>query len=137
MLSQLVYSSERRDLGAGGIIELLGQARAINAELGITGALLVNRHFFLQCLEGDRRRVTSTFARIISDRRHDNLALISVRDLDERDFPDWTMGLMTATDAMKPTFREFLPADDFSPVLLSGQSAVALLKTLRQMQYTV
>ena len=137
MLSQLVYFSERGDLGPGGIQHLVDQAREKNARCGVTGAILFDPRYFLQCLEGERQDVTSIFGRIMADERHDNVSLMSVRDIEHRDFPDWTMGLMTSTDSMMPIFRQFLTMDELTPQSLSCESAVALLKSLRDSQFTV
>lgn len=137
MLSQLVYFSNRGELGPGGILRLVDRARIKNAASGVTGVILFNRDYFLQCLEGERREVTETFGWILPDPRHTNVELMSVRDIEQRDFPDWTMGLLTPTGAMTTTFRRFLPTDDFPPQALTGESATALLKSLRDVQYTV
>lgn len=137
MLSQLVYFSARGDLGPGGIVGLVHHARLKNGERNVTGAILFNRDYFLQCIEGERKDVTELFGEIHADLRHSHVELMSVRDVAARDFPDWTMGLLTPSEAMAPVFARFLPTDDTSPQALTGESATALLKSLRDVQYTI
>ena len=96
-LSQLAYWSQKLDLGEVGITGLLKQSRARNVTDDLTGALLFNQDHFLQCLEGNRRQVTAAFCRIAVDQRHTNVTLVSVRDIEERDFPDQTMGYVVST----------------------------------------
>ena len=48
-------------------------ARAKNAELRVTGALLITDHYFVQALEGEEDRVRALFDRIRRDDRHDEV----------------------------------------------------------------
>ena len=137
-MSQLIYYSEKRDLGRGGVDAILETARRENQSRSLTGLLMFNRNFFLQCLEGGRETVTTTFCKIAADPRHGNVTLISVHQIDARDFPDWTMGYVVSTsEQMKSALREFLPTEDFNPRLLTSGSAVNLMKRMRSMELTV
>ncbi len=128
-LCQLIYFSERRDLGAGGIQPILDASREANPESDVTGVLLFNQQYFLQLLEGSRREVTATFCRVAKDPRHDNIALMSVHDIDVRDFPTWSMGYVPSTSPdVNAALREFLPTEEFTPWLLSASSVVALMR---------
>ena len=136
-ISRLVYYSETRELGSGGVGAILDVARRNNARRGVTGVLLFNRNYFLQCLEGARHDVTATFCRIAADARHGNVALVSVQDIEMRAFPDWTMGLVQSTSPeVTSTLREYLPTDEFHPHLLSSSSAVELMRRMREMDRT-
>ena len=137
MLTQLLYFSEVRDLGEGGAVALLDQCRAKNSANHVTGALLFNRKFFLQCLEGGRDAVTATFTRIAGDDRHAHVTLMSVRDIDERDFPDWTMGYVSTTPELRKFLLRFFPTAEFAPESLSSTAATTLMRSLREMQFTV
>ena len=134
MLTQLLYFSEVRDLGPGGIQPILEQAREKNSSNGLTGSLLFSQRFFLQCLEGSREQVTATFSRVAVDNRHDHVTLMSVHDIDERDFPGWTMGYVSSSPTLKASLRRFLPTDEFKPEALSSVAATALMKLLRRME---
>jgi hypothetical protein len=136
-MSRLIYFSEKRELGSGGVEAILSTARTENERNRLTGVLLFNRNYFLQCLEGGRQEVTTTFCRIAADPRHGNVTLFSVQDIDVRDFPDWTMGYVPSTSPqVNSVLRKFLPTEDFNPQSLSSASAIALMKGMRSMERT-
>ena len=137
-MSQLIYYSEKRELGHGGVDAILETARRENKKKHLTGLLMFNRNFFLQCLEGGREAVTTVFCKIAADPRHGNVTLISVHQIDGRDFPDWTMGYVVSTsDQTKTVLREFQPTEEFNPRLLTSASAINLMKRMRSMELTV
>jgi Sensors of blue-light using FAD len=75
---------------------IIATARRCNAEHGITGMLVFGSGIFFQWLEGPRGNVTSLMALLRSDRRHENIILLSeVEEVRERLFPDWDMELVT------------------------------------------
>ena len=68
---RLIYvSSAVEYFDEAALEELLAQARANNARLGITGLLLYGEGAFLQLLEGPRQSVESLYATIREDPRH-------------------------------------------------------------------
>lgn len=137
-MSRLIYFSEKRELGSGGIEAILSVARRENERNALTGVLLFNRNYFLQCLEGGRREVTATFCRIAADPRHGNVTLVSTQDIDVRDFPDWTMGYVASTSPqVNALLREFVPTHDFNPQALSANSAIELMGGMRGIERTV
>jgi len=102
-----------------------------------TGLLMFNRNFFLQCLEGGREAVTAMFCKIATDPRHGNVTLISVHQIDARQFPDFTMGYVVSTsEEVRSVLREFLPTEDFNPRLLTSTAAINLMKRMRKMDLT-
>jgi Sensors of blue-light using FAD len=136
-MSRLIYFSETRGLGAADVAGILSVARTKNERNELTGVLLFDWKFFLQCLEGVREEVTATFCRIAADPRHGNVTLVSMEDIDVRDFPDWTMGYVLSTSPqVTSVLREFLPTEDFDPQFLSSASAIALMKHMRSMERT-
>jgi Sensors of blue-light using FAD len=130
-LCQLVYCSEKRDLGPGGIQAILDGSRVSNARDDITGVLLLNQDNFLQLLEGSRPKVTDLFCRIAADPRHANIMLIAVHDVQERDFPDWTMGYVPSTSpGLNTALREHFPPGQLTPETLTAESAVILMRLM-------
>ena len=73
-------------------------AVAANARAGITGLLMLSGDVFVQVLEGASREVTALFGKILGDKRHHLVELISVEPTDERYFPDWNMRLLDLYD---------------------------------------
>ena len=136
-LSQLVYTSEMRRLGPGGVQQILEQARAGNWRAKVTGVLVFDGTHFCQCLEGDREQVTALFCRIATDPRHARVSLVTVDDVEERDFPNWSMGCVPSdSPQVQSTLREFLPTEQFDPEHLMSPSATTLMRRMRELQRT-
>jgi hypothetical protein len=93
------------------LLELLETSRRNNHGAGLTGMLLYADGHFIQTLEGDRDDVEATFARISSDPRHRDI-LVALRDeVDDRVFPQWSMGFDAISEeraAGLPGFDDFL-----------------------------
>jgi hypothetical protein len=90
-LSQLIYTSRPFGFDEGVLDNILLSARANNARLGITGALICRADLFMQLLEGPREAVTATLARILRDDRHVDVAVAHCGDTAQRLFPHWSM----------------------------------------------
>jgi hypothetical protein len=90
-LTQLIYTSRPFGFDEGTLDDILISARRHNRANAITGALICRADLFMQLLEGPRDAVTATFARILRDDRHLDVALICSGDIAERRFPDWDM----------------------------------------------
>ena len=98
-LCRLVYRSHSR-IGPGDRPEALADifrvARSNNEAAGVTGALLITDHWFVQALEGEPATVQSLYERIRGDRRHENVTLIEKRDVTARVFSRWAMAQVSA-----------------------------------------
>jgi len=90
-LVQLIYYSRPFGYDAATLDDILGVGRKHNRLRGITGALLCRSDLYVQLLEGPREQVTRTFARILDDERHSDVALVWCADTVARLFPDWDM----------------------------------------------
>ncbi|MBC6699198.1 BLUF domain-containing protein [Hymenobacter puniceus] len=77
--------------------QLLNQARANNRQLGITGLLLFSHDSFLQVLEGEQHATEDLFSRIKADHRHSGIQTLSNGSIQQRIFPDWSMGFQSLT----------------------------------------
>jgi Sensors of blue-light using FAD len=133
-LCQLIYFSMKQDLGPGGIESILDRSREQNLKNDVTGVLLFNQDYFLQLLEGSREQVTSTFCRVAADPRHGTVTLISVQDIDERDFPDWNMGYVPSTSpVLNAALRKYSPTGEASPgpEILAAATVIEIMKLMR------
>ena len=75
---------------------IIATARRANREHGITGMLVFGSGIFFQWLEGPRDTVMTLMSLLRTDRRHQNIILLSeVEEVRERLFPDWEMELVT------------------------------------------
>lgn len=98
-LLQLTYISRIcSDVSEHQIALIHQQAEINNARLKITGLLLMTDRYFMQLLEGDSAIVKSKYAKISQDSRHQEVRLVSERLVQQRQFPDWHMGLKRMLD---------------------------------------
>lgn len=71
---------------------LLEQARSRNAHQNVTGMLLYDNATYMQVLEGNREDVYEIFASISRDPRNTGIVKLVEEEIEQRDFPDWSMG---------------------------------------------
>jgi len=93
VLYTAVYVSSA--VGAWGTTELaalLGQSRAKNTALGVTGVLLHRDGTFMQVLEGEEDVVRPLYGRIAHDPRHADVVNVWGSLSTFRRFGDWSMG---------------------------------------------
>lgn len=91
MLSELVYLSDRVNVGEKQeIVDILTVCRKNNSGK-ITGALLYSSKRFMQYLEGDYHTVKETYEKIVKDQRHTNVRLLIFSPIEQRVFPGWAM----------------------------------------------
>lgn len=108
----LVYVSSARELFSDEDLKaLLAQSRENNQRLGLTGMLLYKDGNFMQLLEGPEDTVMALYARIERDPRHRGVLIVLKREVEERAFPDWSMGFKNLGDAalqQMPGYSPFL-----------------------------
>jgi hypothetical protein len=95
----LSYHSRNRlaDLNlqpVGELKNILGVAKARNAEAGVTGALLFNEERFVQILEGEKAEVEAIFGSIKRDRRHSAVTVLATQEKPIRHFGAWSMAFV-------------------------------------------
>ena len=66
-----------------------------NRRHGVTGLLLYNNGNVIQLFEGPKEKTTQLYNNLLIDPRHVNFTLLLSEDIQERNFPDWEMGLIT------------------------------------------
>ena len=91
-LVELSYLSEAvSDMSFLGLMRLLESARAFNQKNGVTGILLYDNQQFGQIIEGEHANVMKVWKRIQEDKRHHRVELLEIREITERNFPDWLL----------------------------------------------
>jgi hypothetical protein len=114
MIQMAYLSSTPVLLGSGDIADILVRSRANNAKLAITGLLVYRDGNVLQFLEGEAAAVRQLFARIARDSRHRGVIPLYEKQIEQRDFAEWTMGFTPfATEAL-----EYI--EGYDPVLENG-----------------
>lgn len=132
-LFELAYVSravERLDQSA--LEAILRTARTANAKANVTGMLLYRSTAFLQVLEGPEAAVRALYERIRADRRHFRVRTLIERPLDERRFPEWSMGFRRIDETDEPLgFSHFLEGATIDLTDAAASEAVELLYVFR------
>lgn len=138
-LHRLVYCSRnaiggsradvRREIDA-----ILSVARAKNASLGVTGALIFNDGFFGQVLEGPLKAVEEVFEKIQIDERHCDVVVLDLKPVTQRGFPHWSMGYIGASQEGAKAFGSVSRQSGFDRSTLSGDALFEALQDLAQEQ---
>jgi len=74
------------------LVLLLQNSRDANQNHEITGMLLYDEGNFIQTIEGPEEAIERLYANIQADTRHYSVTTLIDDPLDERVFPDWSMG---------------------------------------------
>lgn len=113
-LSALVYiSTPSPSLPEEAVASVLRTARRNNAAEDVTGLLIYNGKYFVQCIEGKGDAVTKTFSKIETDKRHTEVRVLFNAEIETRTFPDWAMG-----------YRDIRAGDTLSDAELSLEDAI-------------
>lgn len=111
-LIELVYvSAADHTMTSEELVKILQEARDNNPKLDVTGMLLYRDGFFLQVLEGEREVVYALYADIAKDPRHHHVLTVEATEIQQRSFPNWTMGfknLEALTEKEMEGFSQFL-----------------------------
>jgi hypothetical protein len=128
MLIRLIYVSKAVEAQTRALSDaILRTAHAWNAQNGITGVLCQGQGVFLQALEGERAKVTSLYARIHADPRHEDLELIHCESITERRYGGWSMAHVALSD-VDPQTKIVWP--EFDPYSAGGVRVMARIDDL-------
>jgi signal transduction histidine kinase len=90
---QLVYASKVAEgFSEKDLIDILRTSRKNNKAIHISGALVYNKGYFLQMIEGEQVVVDALFKKITQDVRHEKISRFYRGTVPNRVFPDWYMG---------------------------------------------
>ena len=106
---------------------ILEKSTAHNKKENITGVLCQGSGLFLQVLEGERSQVNLLYARIMSDRTHRNVELLSMEEITHRRFGQWSMALVYLSKD-DPMVQMAHP--EFDPYTASAKDAFLILDEL-------
>lgn len=127
----LVYVSKAADdLSYSDIRNILDVSRLHNAEVGITGVLILRDGYFLQVLEGDEAQIKSLVSRIAEDDRNYSLRFIIEDRSEKRLFSEWSMAFLDG-DIEANSTQELI--EFFDMCLQSGiQQRVMIMPLVRR-----
>lgn len=94
--SRLIYRSiiDSNSLNERSLANLENQAAINNRRFGICGLLLLSGDRFLQVLEGTSKFVNQVYCKVIQDKRHHDINLISYEGIVKPEFIEWDMKLV-------------------------------------------
>jgi hypothetical protein len=107
-------SAARRLLTDDELLALLAKSRDANARHGITGLLLYRGGSFMQAIEGPEGPLRQLYRNICADPTHHHVTTLLDNPLPAREFDDWHLGFVSATDAEHghiPGYSRFLCDD--------------------------
>ncbi len=123
MLIRIIYVSTAAGAQtASDINDILEGSQKWNRANDVTGVLCEGEGVFLQCLEGERRRVTQLYARIYADPRHSDVQMIHCESVPNRRYKNWSMGHVDLAE-VDPVRQ--VNWSEFDPYSSSGIAALA------------
>ena len=131
MLVRLLYASRAVDqVSQEELLKILSQSKANNPLIGITGVLCSSGLIFLQCLEGGRMEVNALYNLIAADPRHSDVVILSYEEISERNFANWSMGLVKLEQVNPSLLLKYSETATLDPYGVSGTASMALLHEL-------
>jgi len=106
---------------------ILMKSHANNKKANITGILCQGAGLWMQALEGERSQVNRLYSRIMGDRQHQNIEMLSMNEIKHRQFEQWSMALVHL-DKDDPMVKMAHP--EFDPYSASAEDAMVLLDAL-------
>jgi hypothetical protein len=128
MLIRLLYISRASGAITTTVTEsILQSARVHNRVAGITGILCQGQGLYIQILEGERSNVNRLYATLIKDKRHQNVELVSIEEVQTRSFPEWSMAHVVISES-DPIVQ--LKHPEFDPFTASAGQLMELVDDL-------
>ncbi|WP_420414207.1 BLUF domain-containing protein [Roseibium sp.] len=131
-LVSMIYASKTKDIDDVAIDGILQKARSNNPKLGLTGVLLFNSKFFVQCLEGGRMDVNRLYNAIAKDPRHEDPVILDYREVPSRSFSEWSMAYIGESEYHEPMAFKYTTKKSFNPYDMNGDRIRAFLNEMVQ-----
>ena len=98
-----------------------------NKKAEITGVLCQGSGIYMQVIEGQRSVISALFSKIIADKRHNTVELLSVEEIQKRQYGQWSMALvqLSINDPMVQ-----LAHPEFDPYSASSKDAIRIIDEL-------
>lgn len=94
---------------AGEVGDIVQVAQSRNAALGVTGALVLARGSFAQVLEGERAAVDELMISILADKRHKEVNVVQIEEIERRRFDRWSLAYIGASTYVDTKIAPLLP----------------------------
>jgi len=128
MLVRLLYISQSVGPVTSTVTtSILEKSHKNNQKSNITGILCQGSGLWMQALEGERTQINKLYSQIMSDRRHQNLEILSMEEITHRRFGQWSMALVYLSKE-DPMIQMAHP--EFDPYSASANDAISLFDDL-------
>jgi hypothetical protein len=135
-MEYLVYMSTAvNPLTDSELKDILVKSQLNNSKNNLTGILLYSEGTFVQVLEGEVAELDETFEKILNDTRHKGVIELVREEINERSFPDWSMGFRTLSPAEFSEFKAYIGAPDSNALIYGTHPALAILKTFAKTNF--
>ncbi len=132
---QLIYvSTASGDLSIDEVKDVVKLAAQKNIEMGVSGFLCANSHYFMQCLEGEEERVEALYQAIARDMRHHNLKVLGCEPIESRAFESWGMGVVLGLERHREIVKNYNTDAIFNPYLLSFKQSLDMLSDFSKLK---
>lgn len=138
MIHLIYVSCATNEMSEADLIALLQQCRSHNKNNQVTGMLLYADGNYFQILEGNTENVEETYQRILNDDRNSGHILLEKEEINERTFPEWSMGFkhLTKEQAHDLTgYTQFLDTSESHSISTPQSSDVATLLNIFKNSY--
>lgn len=131
-LVRLAYASSSTSKPASlrdDLSNIVREAQAHNSQHQVYGVLYYGNNCFFQCLEGDKIQVDLLYKKLLSDKRHNNIKLLSYDAIEHINFSQWSMKYVLQDQSII-TFFQNQQWEKFNPYALEQHMMRAFLKIL-------
>jgi hypothetical protein len=138
--SRLIYRSiaDHNYLDEKSLANLENQSANNNRRLGICGLLLLSGDRFIQALEGTSKFINQTYNKIVQDKRHHDVTMISYEGIIKPEFIDWDMKLVNLNsmdEQLHKFFQNKYPTEN--DIFLFNDDAFLMYSLLVDMRFAL
>ena len=112
------------------VAQILAVSRRNNQRSGVVGMLHYGDGCFIQCLEGERSKITGLYRRLRRDGRHHDLKLLVHEPIRRLSFPDWSMKFIPTDDHVRGLLDEH-GFSDFDPYRFDHHLVERMLRLMQ------
>lgn len=89
---EITYTSEAASsMAPDDIFNIIETSARNNLQDDLTGFLIFSKGRFFQLIEGPESSIDALFARLSNDPRHENVFILTRKEIKQRSFPKWQM----------------------------------------------
>ena len=130
ILVSLTYIGKNREKDNGiKLIRTFETARKNNEQSGVTSALVLNDHYFIQNIEGSRLAINALITRVTNERPHLLSHVVDVEEIETRKWNGFLIKYLTLEDEVH-TLKHFSAGTDFNPYVMKKEQITGFLQAV-------